>query len=124
MSADEEGRRPELALSDCLLVREEGVRSESFELCHLRLAVERGDTYKYIAFIAIARIQGALLVALPSDCWHRTVARRVLPRGALSKPVLLEVSFLGDETESLRKVQVWVGFLSPAAMQILPTRTL
>ena len=44
-----------------------------------------------VNLVPIAVHQIKLLVAVPFEAWNRTVAERILPRGALSKAVLIEV---------------------------------
>ncbi len=68
-----------------------------------------------VAIIAVADLEGRLLVAVPHSCWHRTTARRVLPTRSLSKAVLVEVPFedRADDRRDPGKAKIWLGFLAP-----------
>ena len=68
-------------------------------------------------FIPITYVDGKLLVAVPQEAWHRTLARRLLPKTALQKPSLLEVAIEGrsidlEDLDGPSTVKIWVGFLS------------
>ena len=66
----------------------------------------------------ISQFENQVLVAVPAGVWHRTVARRVLPRAALQKPVLVEVSASVDSDRAIadaaRPVRLWIGLLNTA----------
>ena len=53
------------------------------------------------------------LVAVPGPAWSRTAAGRYLPKGTLSKAVLLEVAAAEEDIEGLggETVKIWMGFL-------------
>eukprot|EP00435_Cladocopium_sp_Y103_P020973 s3434_g5.t1 len=73
--------------------------------------------------IQIAEFEGKVLVAVPASVWHRTVARRILPAPALSKPTPIEVAAASAEDRSLPleeiSVKAWVGFLRHEYIQQL-----
>ena len=68
-----------------------------------------------VAAIAVADLEGRLLVALPQAAWHRTTARRALPSRSLAKATTVEVPF-EDRVERSRdpgSFKLWLGFLAP-----------
>ena len=76
---------------------------------------EEGEDPLLVAIIAVADLEGRLLVAVPHSCWHRTTARRVLPSRALTKAVAVEVPFQdrADDRHDPGKAKIWLGFLAP-----------
>ena len=66
--------------------------------------------------IAIAILDGKLLIALPEAVWSRTPNRRLIPSRSLGKPVLIAVaaSHYEERDQPLSGVycKVWVGFAS------------
>eukprot|EP00435_Cladocopium_sp_Y103_P057708 s1516_g20.t1 len=66
--------------------------------------------------IAIAELDGKLLVALPEVLWNRSPARRLVPSRALAKPVLCAVAACHTEERDVPLAsvycKVWVGFAS------------
>ena len=82
--------------------------------CRLDFETEEGQTS--VAFVPIAQIENRFLVAIPLHGWNRAVTKRLLPKGGLSKPVLVEVSgtVLDSSEEQGFQVDVkaWVGLLS------------
>lgn len=76
-----------------------------------------------IAVVAVAEVDGRVVITIPFTAWHRTVARRVLPATALQKPLPLTVEVVDrsttgapDEIEDphFETAKVWFGLLSPA----------
>ena len=68
-----------------------------------------------VAAIAVADLEGRLLIAIPQAAWHRTTARRALPSRALAKATSVEVPF-EDRVERSRdpgNFKLWLGFLAP-----------
>lgn len=76
---------------------------------------EEGEDPTLVAIIAVADLEGRLLVAVPHSCWHRTTAKRVLPGRALAKAVTVEVPFVdrSDDRHDPGKAKIWIGFLAP-----------
>ena len=67
-----------------------------------------------VAIVAVANLEGRLLVAFPFSVWHRVAARRILPVRCLSKAVSVEVPF-EDRTSAggdPGRHKIWLGFLS------------
>ena len=60
------------------------------------------------AIIAVSEVDSRLLVAVPETAWHRTVSKRLLPRGALQKPVCVNDRSVPLPGEQLK---VWLGLL-------------
>jgi len=117
--ASEEGMEGEaLSLFDVVLTREqtpgEGL-TESFR-CRLRFGEAGAETS--VSVVPITVVAGKLLAAVPFLTWHRTPSRRILPRGGLSRPVLVEVAVPleaeegGVEDQAGVSVKAWIGFLS------------
>lgn len=110
MELEEEEQIPETpAVRSNLLLDSEGRLREHYEACHFTF--ESGGTDTVVYFIPITEVEGGILAAVPFLAWHRSIARRLLPPGALSRPVLIEVA--GEEitdTETVETtVKVWVG---------------
>ena len=54
------------------------------------------------------------MAAVPSVAWHKTVARRLLPAGAFTRPLAVEVVCARQDvrgTPSEEKAKLWVGLL-------------
>eukprot|EP00435_Cladocopium_sp_Y103_P062859 s246_g24.t1 len=85
-----------------------------YEFAHF--SIDEGGVTRIFNFVPIARLEGGLLAAFSKSSWDRTLAKRELPRRALSKPILVEVAIAaaGDLEESLEEepIKVWVGFLA------------
>ena len=54
-----------------------------------------------IAVVAVAEVDGRVVITIPFTAWHRTVARRVLPATALQKPLPLTVEVVDRSTTGL-----------------------
>lgn len=74
---------------------------------------EEGEDPLLVAIIAVADLEGRLLVAVPHSCWHRTTARRVLPSRPLTKAVAVEVPFQdrADDRHDPGKAKIWAFWL-------------
>lgn len=70
-----------------------------------------------IAIIAVAVVDGRVLVALPDEAWARRRQSRRLPSGALKRATSLKVSScgLGDRSTPSQTpdLKIWVGLLDP-----------
>ena len=97
------------AVRSNLLLDSEGRTRQHYELCHFIFESGGFDTVVY--FIPITEVEGGVLAAVPFLAWHRNINRRLLPPGALTRPVLAEVAGLevteSEQTETV--VKVWVG---------------
>ena len=103
---------PEVFLE--LLVEDTGSIRHHYDLANLSWKVE--EETRAINLIPIGRFQNRLIVAVPKDSWHRTIQERYLPKGALSKPILIEVATAlhAEPTAPLdEKLKVWIGYLDP-----------
>ena len=80
------------------------------------LTCELGVAAPSCAVIFVAQLEGKNLVCIPGACWHRTIAKRILPTKAFLKPVSVEV--VGCDVEDRSEVsdddfiKVWLGFLA------------
>ena len=108
-----EERVPETpSVQSVLLVGEGGTIREHDEQYHLEFDTPDGTSFCYL--VPITEIEGRVLCAVPFLAWHRISARRLLPGGALTKAVLVEVPGLDladPEHPEETAVKVWVGFL-------------
>eukprot|EP00438_Fugacium_kawagutii_P024864 Skav221765 [mRNA] locus=scaffold490:280304:287109:+ [translate_table: standard] len=112
-SVFEEAEVHDVAFPVSHLLFREGALQE-FRCCHVD--VSDADAVSIVNVVLVTVMDSRFLVAVPQEAWHRTVARRVLPRSALSRPVNVEVG--GDEGGSVR---VWVGYFSDELVQqVLP----
>lgn len=70
-----------------------------------------------IAIIAVAVVDGRVLVALPDEAWARKRESRRLPNGAIRKATSLKVvsCALGDRStpSETPDLKIWVGILEP-----------
>lgn len=70
-----------------------------------------------VSVVPITVVSGKLLAAVLFLTWHKTPARRILPRDGLARPILVQVSVAPDisagsaEAEEV-VVKAWIGFLS------------
>ena len=77
--------------------------------------LEEGD----VAFplLLIAEFENKPLVAVPFPAWHRSVSRRQMQAGALSKPAVLEVLAANASDKVILSpehyIKCWVGYLQP-----------
>lgn len=63
-----------------------------------------------IAIATIAEVDDNVAVAVPFACWHRAVARQVLPSSSW-----LGGQIFSEEPHDFETAKVWVGLLSTAA---------
>lgn len=68
-----------------------------------------------IPIIAVALVNGLLLVAVPSSAWHRLQRQRVLPPNSLAKAVAVEVAAVQvqerDQIVEGFSIRIWIGLL-------------
>eukprot|EP00438_Fugacium_kawagutii_P020517 Skav212694 [mRNA] locus=scaffold1930:276574:278753:+ [translate_table: standard] len=119
---------------DRLLVPAGGIARSHYELVNLVLPA-KGDSVGPVSvnLIAISEVADSkLLVAAPFEAWSKTASERILPKGALQRAILLEVSAaLSEDPEAVLEestVKVWVGLLEAklvkklqAGPDLLPT---
>lgn len=100
-------------VAQALLVRESGAQSTRYELAHLTFLV--AEEPAVINLVPIAIHEGRLLIAVPQDVWHRTLAKRVLPEKALSRAILVEVLVAYEEDPEAvveeETMRLWLGLL-------------
>ena len=68
-----------------------------------------------VAIILIGEVEGRLAVVIPSSAWHRNLARRQLPNGALLKPTRATLGFVdraADPDGAPQSGEVWLGLLA------------
>ena len=76
--------------------------------------VDSAGDVKLISVILVGEVENRLVAVFPLAAWHRTLARRQIPAGALVKPVKVTVGFLDRETDpegTPQPREVWVGTL-------------
>lgn len=102
-----------------LLFQEEVVLGDdglslAFPVGSLVPQIEGGNSFE----IVVLRVEErGVLVAVPSEAWHRKAASRKLPQGALTKPLLVACQACTAENrlEGIEgsSVDVWLGWLNP-----------
>lgn len=69
-----------------------------------------------IQCIVVSPVEDRYLVAFPSQVWHRTIAKRVLPQSMLIKPTAVEVACapLSDMAALDEEIvmKIWVGYIT------------
>ncbi len=102
-------------LRACCLQSESGECREHYELGYLEVGTEDGVAICYVIPILVQ--EDKPLVAVPAQAWSRTASGRYLPKGTLTKAVLLEVAAAEEEIEGFggEVVKIWMGFLSAEA---------
>ena len=114
--SDSEGPEPvALGPRDFVVAQEDGTADFLYRVGRLPLP----ELGLLTAVVAVADIDGKLLVALPEGVWNRSVAKRLLPQRAISKPLLCSVAACqADKREVLGfdavDIKVWFGLLHPA----------
>lgn len=107
-----------LVLRQCMIVASDSQDiDDNFPVCLFEV-VEDGDISRSVAIVLIAELEHRLVVAVPETAWHRTVARRQLPGGALLRPVQVQVDICDRTAEASAPTfasKVWIGILSPEA---------
>ena len=124
MAEDEEAvprtPRPVLLRNCTVLVGDSLLPDPSFPVGSFETQDSSGEPVA-VALIVIAEVDDRVLVAVPFESWHRTVARRVLPAGALIKPLSFSVDLVDRSIEpehqpsEFETIKVWVGILAPWA---------
>ena len=98
------------------VVQESGVVFWEYQCMCLETDSATLTEQQQVEVVPICFILGKLLVAVPVGAWHRTVAKRLLPRAALSKACQVEVGFCAPHLRELAEegdlVKVWMGFLA------------
>ena len=96
-----------------LLVDEAGSTRHHYEV--VNFTWEKEGERLTANLIPICRFHQRLIVAVPGEAWHRTVSSRLLPRGALAKPIFVEVATAlhsDPEVALLDKAKLWLGYLA------------
>lgn len=71
-----------------------------------------------VAAIVIAEVEGRVVVAFPAEVWHRTTSKRILPRGSLIRPLLVNAEFIDREVAeheaaaTLGPRKIWIAILA------------
>ena len=98
---------------DCAAVGE-GFLDPLCPLCLLPCGDDELGAPVSVHCLVVGEVQGKLMICLPAAAWHRTIARRTVPKGFLSKVVAAEVAAaaLGDRANEIAgvTVRVWLGF--------------
>ena len=105
-----------VVLRQCMIVSTDSQDIDETYPVGLFELVENGDTIRSIAIVLIAELEHRLVVAVPETAWHRTLARRQLPGGALLRPVSVQVDVVDRTVETLEPpfaCKVWIGILAP-----------
>eukprot|EP00438_Fugacium_kawagutii_P022422 Skav224784 [mRNA] locus=scaffold428:252344:254481:+ [translate_table: standard] len=115
LMADEEADLEEPELSE---FRQQILCSGDFVRFDYTAGVYTGDEGEPLcAVIAVAEVDGAVLVALPEAAWDARKAKRRVPENFLRKAVRVMVAGCLDEDrttpESAPSFRVWLGILNP-----------
>lgn len=105
-----------VVLRQCMVVSADSQDIDETYPVGLFELVENGDTIRSIAIVLISELEHRLVVAVPETAWHRTLARRQLPGGALLRPVSVQVDVVDRTVETSDPpfaCKVWIGILSP-----------
>ena len=105
-----------VVLRQCMIVSSDSQDIDETYPVGLFELVENGDTIRSIAIVLIAELEHRLVVAVPETAWHRTLARRQLPGGALLRPVSVQVDVVDRTVETVEPpfaCKVWLGILAP-----------
>ena len=109
-------------LRDCLaLVGPEQELDSSYPVGQFEIPIGEPPTATLnVAVVAVAELDEKVVVAVPFNSWHRTVARRILPSGSLLKPLPLTVDLVdrsltaGEEPRHFETAKIWVAVLAPS----------
>ncbi|CAE7636023.1 unnamed protein product [Symbiodinium sp. CCMP2456] len=73
--------------------------------------------------LCVGDVGGRLLVALPAAAWHRTIARRAVPKGFISRVFGAEVAVCSrkDRASEIpgQTIRIWLGFCESSAEDTL-----
>lgn len=110
LEADEEGVGSFDIRSN--LIFSHGKTNLDFKVGRVPLA----DKVGFSSIVLIAEVDRQILVGVPKLAWHKKTANRLLPPGALTKPVLSSVASCSDEGQDVpseRFLKMWIGLLNP-----------
>ncbi|CAE7216755.1 unnamed protein product [Symbiodinium sp. CCMP2456] len=73
--------------------------------------------------LCVGDVGGRLLIALPAAAWHRTIARRAVPKGFISRVFGAEVAVCSrkDRVSEIpgQTIRIWLGFCESSAEDTL-----
>ena len=81
------------------------------------LLVGEEPSRRSVAIIFVSAAEDHVIVALPQKAWDRKIAKRKIPTGPFSKPLLAEVAAAAPEDREQQGdfyMRVWLGSLSKA----------
>ena len=110
-------------LRDCLaLVGPEQELDPNYPVGQFEIPIGEPPTATLnVPIVAVGELDDKVVVAIPFNYWHRTIARRILPSGSLLKPLPLTVDWVdrslaeGEKPRHFETAKIWVGLLAPAA---------
>ncbi|CAE7428465.1 unnamed protein product, partial [Symbiodinium microadriaticum] len=112
MAEEEEGTP--LSARDALACGE-GFEDKECPVGVLKCGTAADGSEVHISVIVVKEVDSKLVVAVPSTSWHRTISRRTVPRGFLSRVGAAEVSACSLlarlEPVDGARVRVWLGIL-------------
>ncbi len=100
-----------LNIRDKLVVLQ-GQTDLSFEVGQITLV----DGSSQASIVLITEVGDQLLVGVPAAVWHKKVAKRLLPRNGLTKPLFSSVVACAEdsrEAPSSHSLKMWIGLLHP-----------
>lgn len=107
-------------LRQCTVVTGERRQPDpDFPVGNFEIESDEGIAPTLCAIIAVAEIEGKVACAVPASAWHRKVAKRILPLGAIEKAVSVTVDFVDrskaeGEDPSAGSAKVWFAYLARA----------
>ena len=111
-----------IRLRDCLaLLGPEQELDSNYPVGQFEIPIGEPPTASLnVAVVAVAEFDDKVVIAVPFNSWHRTIARRILPSGSLLKPLPLTVDLVdrsltaGEEPRHFETAKIWVGLLAPS----------
>ena len=108
------------AVDDSLLVYQGG--EVNFEFGSAAFKPDEFASGQSVRVILVSKADGRYLVCVPGGAWHRLVAQRVLPQGAISRAVKVEIQACREDDRASAgedTVVAWLGLLNPDLLPLL-----
>ena len=118
MELEEEVPETPPALRACCLQSEGGDIREESVYGYLEVDTEDGLAICHVVPILVQ--EDKALVAVPAPAWSKVASGRYLPKGTLSKAILLEVAAVEEGIEGLggESVKIWMGYLNAGPRRV------
>ena len=117
VEAEEDAAPGDLTPRDFLVLTSAGFADPAYSVGEFLIEGQSEADTTLVPVIAIAVVNGSLLIAVPFSFWHRTSARRKLPSRSLIKPIAVEVAAVDlEDRENIveeANIKVWLALLKP-----------